>query len=181
MRASILAVAVAVLTSTAAVAQQSTPRMMYQGWGPMMGQGWMGLMMGHGMMPMTGMMNPFRHVEGRLAFLKTELEITEAQAPQWNAYAEATRANAKRMDELMKEMASGGMMMGNQGMMMPGQPGKMMSLPDRLDWAERHMAAHMQMLDAIKEPTMQLYAVFSDEQKRIADQLLGPMGMMGMM
>jgi hypothetical protein len=29
------------------------------------------------------------HVEGRIAFLKTELKITEAQSPQWNQFAEA--------------------------------------------------------------------------------------------
>jgi LTXXQ motif family protein len=197
MRALILAAAVAVLTSTAAVAQQSTQpimgqqmpgAMMNQGWGPMMGQGWMGHMMGQGMMPMMGMMDPSQHVEGRLAFLKTELKITEAQAAQWNAYAEAVRANAKRMGELMNEMMSSGMMgpgmmmgqgmMGNQGMMMHGQPGTIMRLPDRLNRAERHVAAHMEMLQTIKEPTIQLYGVLSDEQKQVADQLLGPMGMM---
>jgi hypothetical protein len=195
MRALILAAAVAVLASTAAVAQQTTQPMMGQQMpGAMMNQGWMGQMMGHGMMPMMGMMNPSQHVEGRLAFLKAELKITEAQAPQWNAYADAVRANAKRMGELMNEMMSSGMMgqgmmMGNQGMMMQGQPGTMMqgqpgtmmSLPDRLNWAGQHMAAHMEMLQAIKEPTMQLYGVLSNEQKQVADQLLGPMGMMGMM
>jgi hypothetical protein len=57
----------------------------------------------------------------------------------------------------------------------------MMSLPDRLNWAEQHMASHMEMLQAIKRPTEQLYGVLSKEQKQTADQILGPMGMMGMM
>jgi hypothetical protein len=192
MRALLIATAMAaMLMSTAAVAQQSTQPTMGQQM-PMMNQG----MMGHGMMPM---MDPSQHIEGRLAFLKTELKITEVQAPQWTAYADALRANAKRMGQLMTEMMSSGMMnqgmmnygmmMGNQGMMMQGQPGTMMqgesgtmmSLPDRLKWAEQHIAAHMEMLQAIKSPTEQLYAVLSDEQRRIADQLMGPMGMMGMM
>mgnify|MGYP000923033446 FL=1 len=95
------------------------------------------------------------------------------------------------MGQLMTEMMSSGamsqgmmncgMMMGNQGMMMPGQSGTVMSLPDRLNWAEQHMAAHMEMLQAIKGPTEQLYSVLSAEQKRIADQIMGPMGVMGMM
>lgn len=192
MRALLIATAVAaMLTSSAAVAQQTSQPMMGQQM-PMMNQGMMGYnMMGHGMMPM---MDPSQHIEGRLAFLKTELKITEVQTPQWTAYAEALRSNAKRMGQLMTEMMSNGMMtqgmmMGNQGMMMQGQPGTMiqgqsgtmMSLPDRLNWAEQHMAAHMEMLQAIKGPTEQLYAVLSPEQKRIADQLMGPMGMMGMM
>ena len=177
MRALLIATAVAaLLTSTATLAQQSTQPMMGQQM-PMMNYG----MMGHGMMPM---MDPFQHIEGRLAFLKTELKITEAQTPQWTAYAEALRANAKRMGQLMTEMMSSGMMsqgMMNYGMMMQGQPGTMMSLPDRLNWAEQHMAAHMEMLQAIKGPAEQLYAVLSVEQKRIADQLMGPMGMIGTM
>jgi len=192
MRALLLATTlVAALMSAAAFAQQSQQPMMGQQMpGAMMGQGMMSHMMEHGM-PMMGMMDPSQHIEGRLAFLKTELKITEAQAPQWNAYADALRANAKRMGELMNEMMSSGMMgqgmtmgqgtMDGQGMKMQGQPGTMMSLPDRLNWAEQHMTAHMEMLQAIKGPTTQLYAVLSEEQKRIADQLLGPMGMMGMM
>ncbi len=35
------------------------------------------------------------HVEGRIAFLKTELRITDAQLPLWNAVADALRDNAK--------------------------------------------------------------------------------------
>ena len=46
-----------------------------------------------GGMPMMAAMAG--HVEGRLAFLKTELKITDAQLPLWNAVAEAIRANAK--------------------------------------------------------------------------------------
>ena len=183
MRALILAAAVAVLTSTVAIAQQSPQQPMMGGQMPgammeyggmghmMMGQGMMGQgMMDQGGMPMMGM-SPSQHIEGRLAFLKTELKITEAQAAPWNAYADAVRANAKRMGELIDQMMSG-------GMMMQGQPGMMMSLPDRLNWAEQHMAAHMEMLAAIKGPTIQLYGVLTDDQKRLADQLIGPMGMM---
>src|SRR4051812_15596108 len=33
-------------------------------------------------------------IEGRLAFLRAELKITEAQANAWNTFAEALRANA---------------------------------------------------------------------------------------
>src|SRR5579885_1399391 len=74
--------------------------MRFQGGGPgMMGEG-----MGGGMMSMMGGMmagNPGMmagHVEGRLAFLKTELKITEAQAPQWTKFADAMRATADSMN-----------------------------------------------------------------------------------
>jgi hypothetical protein len=133
-----------------------------------------------------GMMDPAQHIEGRLAFLRTELKITEPQTPQWNAYAEALRVNAKRMSEFMSTMMGGGMMgqgmMMGPGMMMPGQTGSSMTLPDRFARAEKHMTAHTEMLRAMKDPTLQLYAALADDQKRVADVLLrGPMGMMGMM
>jgi hypothetical protein len=75
-------------------------------------------------------------------------------------------------------MMGGQGMMNSQGMMMPGQSGVGMRLPDRLNWVEQHITAHMEMLRAIKDPATQLYAVLAEEQKRIADQFLDPMGMM---
>lgn len=182
MRAPIYALtAAAAFMTSVAIAQPSPQTAPGQPMpGPMMGQGMgPGMMMGRGMMPMTGMMDPTEHIEGRLAFLKTELKITDAQAPQWNAFADAMRANAKRMSDLRGTMMSGGMM--GQGAM-SGQGGTGLNLPERLDRAEQHMAAHLEMLRSMKGPATQLYAALSDEQKRVADQLIhGPMGMMGMM
>jgi hypothetical protein len=201
MRASIFALAVAAaLTTTAAIAQQSPqtapgqqtgpqmrgpmmgqgmgPGMMGQGMGPgMMGPGMMGQGMGPGMM---GMMDPTQHIEGRLAFLKTELKVTDAQMPQWNTFADAARANAKRVADLRSTMMTGGVM--GPGMMMSGEAGPGMTVPERLDRAEKFLDAHLEMLRAMKGPMDQLYASLSEEQKRTADQLMrGPMGMMGMM
>jgi len=67
----------------------------------------MRMMMGRDGMAMMGAMA--RHVEGRLAFLKTELKITDAQLPLWNAVADAMRANAKSMGDM-----AGGMMGGSE-------------------------------------------------------------------
>ena len=168
-------------------AQQAQPYMM----GPGYGMGGYGMMMGGGMpmmgMPMMGMSGG-QHVDGRLAFLKTELKITAAQEDAWKAYADAFRANAGRMNALMQEMMPnfmagnmGGNMMGQgQGMGMMNQAGaKPLTVPERLDLAERHMAAHVEMLAKMKEPTLKLYESLGAEQKKVADQLLmGPMGMM---
>ncbi len=64
--------------------------------------GMMRAMMGqYGMGMMTG------HVEGRLAFLKTELKITDAQLPLWNKFADAVRDNAKAMKEMMQVGTTG--------------------------------------------------------------------------
>src|SRR5512134_1991672 len=68
----------------------------------MMGHGdWAPGMMGsgrhHGMMMAPGMIQAF--AEGKLAFLKSLLGITEAQSGPWNAFVEAARAQAKSMAE----------------------------------------------------------------------------------
>jgi hypothetical protein len=62
--------------------------------GAMPGMGMMRMMGqdGSGGMPMMAAMTG--RVEGRLAFLKTELKITDAQLPLWNKVADAIRANA---------------------------------------------------------------------------------------
>ena len=104
-----------------------------------------------------------RHVEGR-AFLKTELKITDAQLPLWNAVADAMRANAKSMGDM-----AGGMMGGSQTA----------ALPDKLAMREKMMTAHLEALRKFKAAVDPLYTALSDEQKKTADELLiGPMGMM---
>lgn len=113
-------------------------------------------------MPMMGAMA--RHVEGRLAFLKTELKITDAQLPLWNAVADAIRADAKGMGAM-----SDGMMGASQAT----------TLPDKLALREKIMTAHLEALRRLKAAVDPLYAALSDEQKKTADELvMGPMGMM---
>lgn len=133
----------------------------------------MPMMMAHGrdapmsMMSMAGMMDD--HIEGRLAFFKAELQITDAQMPQWNAFADAMRANAKRMAEMHHTMTQGGTMHAMSA-----------STPERLDRMEMMMSAHLESLRTAKAAFRPLYAVLSDEQKKKADALLmgPPMGMM---
>ena len=56
-----------------------------------------------------GMMSAMAgHVEGRLAFLKTELKITDTQQPLWNKFADALRDNAKTMTQVMQGRMSPG-------------------------------------------------------------------------
>ena len=130
---------------------------------PMMGM--MRMMMGQdGMSGMPMMAAMAGHVEGRLAFLKTELKITDAQLPLWNVVADAIRANAKSMGEM-----SGGMMRSSQTA----------TLPEKLALREKMMTAHLEALHRLKAAVDPLYAALSDEQKKTADEvLMGPMGMM---
>jgi len=148
-----------------AMAQQDMMAMMSGG---MMSQAAKG---GRGMtMPMNGMMGMrpgIEHLEGRLAFLKTELKITDVHAPQWNAFADAVRANAKAMSQMHQTMMS--------------RQSAPKTLPERLAFEKKAMSAHLEALNRTTATLDKLYAVLSPEQKKIADQIMvGPMGMMGM-
>jgi hypothetical protein len=113
-------VAALVLAATLALAQQQMPTgqgmmgMGMMGGCPMMGmmgqssmQGTMGQgmpgMMGRGMM---GAGNMAAQVEGRLAYLRVELGITEAQAAAWKEYAEAVKSRMSGMQSMHQEMMS---------------------------------------------------------------------------
>jgi hypothetical protein len=168
---------VATAQTKAATPAQNKPE------GAMMGSGGGMPMMGGpgrlGMMGMMGMMGMADHVEGRIAFLKAELKITEAQVTQWNAFADALRENARRMSGMPAMMMQGGMMQG--GMMQGGmmsQDGTSVSAPDRLDRMEKMMTTMLETIKATKTALAPLYAVLTEEQKKVADQLIhGPMGM----
>ncbi|GLH80684.1 hypothetical protein SSBR45G_55930 [Bradyrhizobium sp. SSBR45G] len=123
-----------------------------------------------GMMRQSGDgMETIDHVEGRIAFLRTELKITDAQAPAWNAFADALRANAKALGELRTSMMS------------QAESGSE-TLVDRLSWQEKWLAARLEATRAMKSALINLVAGFSDEQKTTSDDLLAPqMGMMPMM
>ena len=131
--------------------------------GMMMGPG--GGMGGAGGIGMMGMAD---HIEGRIAFLKAELKITEAQMPPWNAFADALRANA----EMCTTMMQGGMM---------GQDGASMSALDRLDHMEKMMSGMLEAVKGTRAALAPLSAVFTEEQKKVANELIrGPMGMSSM-
>jgi LTXXQ motif family protein len=139
----------------------------------MMGEGMMGGgMMGEGKERMSHMMSMMRedlaHAGDRIASLKTELRITEAQLPAWNKFADALLAAAKSMDESMDAM--------HKKMM---ESGAVPSLPDKLQHHAKMAAVHLANLNAIKAALDPLYASFSDDQKKLADRLrIGPMGVM---
>jgi hypothetical protein len=155
-----------------AVAQAPTPPAAPQA--GRMGAGMMGqAQMGAGMMPMMNMMMGAQagddHFEGRLAFIKAELKITDAQAQPWNAFADAVRSNIGSMAEMRKSMMGG-----------EGAPS---TLPERLAREDKMVTAHLAALRKTEDAVAQLYVVLTDEQKKTADTIVvGPMGIpMGMM
>src|SRR4029450_1766 len=89
-----------------------------------------------GMMQMMGMMGrgtdgmaTIDRVEGRIAFLRAELKITDAQANAWNGFADTLRANAKKLGEV-------------RGSMMP-KSGGAPTMVDRLDRQEQWLTARL--------------------------------------
>lgn len=137
-------------------AEQPPPMMghgMMRGMGPgMMGGGMRG-MMGPGMMMGNGPM-----MEGRLAYLKAELGISEAQTEAWNGYVSAVKARASAKQS------------SHAAMMQAMQSGKAM---ERLQAHIQAMESMVESLKALSTPTEALYKVLNDEQKKKADLLLG--------
>lgn len=124
----------------------------------MMGQGLMGQgMMRQGMMPgnqeKMGAM-----AENRLAYLKTELQITDAQADVWTAYADAIKARVDAMQSM------------RTGMMDAMQKGGAI---ERMEIRIKGMEAMVEAMKAVKPATEKLYAALTPEQKKVADRLIG--------
>ena len=184
IKGSMLAVALlaAIAATGSARAQQDSQQeskpdsgsMMNQqpGSGSMMGHGMMGegqsMMGGHGSMmggmgmgggsaSMCGRMTA--HIEGRLAFLKAEINITPEQEALWKDYANAVRDNAKTMSGRCTSL------MGDSG-------ASEKSLPDRLDAQEQFVAARLDALRATNKALKPLFQALSDAQKKLADQLI---------
>lgn len=98
-----------------------------------------------------------QRIEGRLAFLKAELNITEAQMPVWNAYADAMRSRAKSAREQHAKLAAG------------EAP---TAAPARLDRAEAMLTQRLAGIQAMRAALTPLYAALNDEQKKTADELI---------
>ena len=111
-----------------------------------------------------GMGMPFEHVEGRIAYLKAELKITDAQSAPWDAFADTMRADASAMKTM------------HEGM---GKASMPTTMPDRMAAQRKMMSERMAMMDRSEVSMKALYAALSTGQRTIFDQLMsGPMGMM---
>jgi LTXXQ motif family protein len=165
-KAAVVALAIAAAIVGPAVAQDQPVQQSTSHW--TWGHGMMGGAMGPWMMGAGGsaeaMCNAMgSHIDGRLAYIKAELKVTDAQESLWNAYAAAARDNAKTMVARCTTMM--------------GKRDSQVSLPDRLDQNEQLMAAQLEAMRAMNKTLKPLYAELSDGQKKIADQLFrGPMG-----
>ena len=141
------------------------PGMMGPGYGPgMVGPGYgPGMMGGCPMMGSNtdGQVSTF--AEGRVAFLKAELAITDAQKSVWGAYAEAIKGNLKNMQGMWQTMKT---------IFEAKTPA------DRLDAQIAAMDSRLAALKEIKPALANLYAALSAEQRKKADEVLTGVGCM---
>ena len=155
----------ALVALAAGVAAQGPQSGMHMGPGMMTGRGSMmgGCPMMGAMMGMAGNDDSQSFAEGRVAFLKAELAVTDAQQGVWTAYADAVRKNLANMQGMHAKMQD------------------MMSAKTPVARLDAHIAAMDGRLGALKEmrPALgALYDALSAEQKQKADGLLTGMGCM---
>ena len=95
-------------------------------------------------------------VEGRIAFLKAELAITDKQADKWNVFADALRVYSAALKSAHPaEMAT----------MVP-------DLVARLDQSEKQLSAELDGVRGLKAALAPLMDVLADDQKANAAELL---------
>jgi hypothetical protein len=121
-----------------------------------------------GMMHMLGVvpMRPgqaIEYSEGRIAFLKAELKITDAQSKAWDAFAAALRENVAKLTEAYKAPDREAM-----DKMSPGE---------RLGWFEKAVAARLDAVKRARAAIEPLYAALGDDQKKTFDRFIPTGGM----
>jgi hypothetical protein len=128
---------------------------------PMGRGGMMGMMGGCPMMGSDGQGSAF--IDGRIAFLKAELAITEAQKGVWDAYADATKRNLESMQGMAQTMKT---------VFDAKTP------VERLDAHLAAMESRSKALKDVKPALAKLYEALSAEQKKKADEILTGVGCM---
>jgi hypothetical protein len=112
-----------------------------------------------------GPQNMADRIDGRLAFIKAELKITEAQTAAWTRFADAIKVAAQRMSTQMQERMSGS--------------NAAQTLGDRLERQENALSTRLEEVKQIRAAYKDLAAALTDAQKKEADQILLPMTGMG--
>ena len=117
------------------------------------------------------------HTEGYLAFLKAELQITDAQSAPWAGYADAVRSVAKKAREAMPMTMKMAPAAGSPAT--PAMPAMPTSWPDKLAANEKALNGQLDALKSLQPSVAALYAVLTPDQKKKADELgAGAKGMM---
>ena len=107
----------------------------------------------------TGTADVTERIEGRIAFLKAELQITDKQMADWNVLAEALRSGRQHLVEARKFLV------------MDGKT----SSADRLARYEGHLTERLEAIKSTRTAFVRLYPNLDDAQKQTADAILLPL------
>jgi len=114
---------------------------------------------------------PSERVDARLGYMKTALKITDAQQPQWSAFADVLRKQAAERDQQIQAW---------RARMAQGTPKheRRTAIARAERQQQRHAAALTRLNErlAVERP---LYAALTADQKAIADEVLAPRGRHG--
>jgi hypothetical protein len=108
-----------------------------------------------------------KHIEGRLAFVKTELKITSEQEKLWEDFATVARDNAKASQERCEAKKAKWKDAKEKGEGKERPP-----LPERLDARTQSLEAKLEAQRARTNALKPLYEALNDEQKKMADELI---------
>ena len=100
------------------------------------------------------------HIEGRLAFLKVELAITDAQSAVWETFADTLRAQVAETKALRESRSR------------DRNDRPRLNAVERLERAEQRLSRALANQRQLKTTIEPLYAALSEDQKRVADKLL---------
>ena len=98
-------------------------------------------------------------IEGRIAFLKAELQISDKQAADWNGVADALRSSRQHLLEARKMLATD----------------DRLGSADRLEHYERHLSERLEAIKSARQALTRLYASLNESQKQTADTILLPL------
>jgi cytochrome c551/c552 len=100
--------------------------------------------------------SPQSAADQRIQALRTQLHITDAQVPQWNAFAQAMRDNATSTDALFRQRATSA---------------ATMSALDNMKSYAQVARAYADNTEALATAFEALYGVLADQQKQTIDTL----------
>jgi cytochrome c551/c552 len=106
--------------------------------------------------PLAPHPSPQSAADQRIQALRTQLHVTDAQTPQWNAFAQAMRDNATSTDALFRQRASSA---------------ATMSALDNMKSYAKVARAYADNTEALATAFEALYGVLSDQQKQAIDTL----------
>jgi len=112
---------------------------------------------------------PGERIEAELAYMKTALKVTDAQAPGWERVADVLRAQAKRRDDEIRSRQSAQEKNGNSAQIVVKS-----DLIDRLEHLQQVKTAENDDLAKLLTVLKPFYATLNDQQKTIADEIVRP-------